>query len=132
MRLLWAHMLSPDLDEAKRALKDREGITAEDWESKIGSWHTGQPERGNILDLPKWAEAHGLDAAIWTALVPRFDKKDVSPSAEQVIGYLRGLTGTQRDAAKEYIERAPRQIDTEYRRRIEAALGWSVSKEHEQ
>jgi len=48
-----------------------------------------------------------------------------SPSAEEVIAHLNTLTGPQRDYAKQYIERAPRQIDTEYRRRIEATLGWS-------
>jgi len=76
-------------------------------------------------ELPKWAEARGLDAAIWTALGPKFNNKNVSPSAEQVIAHLRGLTGSARDNAKRYIERTPRQIDTAYRRRIEAALGWS-------
>jgi hypothetical protein len=66
-----------------------------------------------------------LDAAIWTALGPKFDHRELSPSADQVIQYLRRLTGTARDNAKQYIERAPRQIDTEYRRRIEADLGWT-------
>jgi hypothetical protein len=132
VRLLWALMLSSDLNTAKKALLGREGITAQDWESKIGSWQTGQPAPANIPDLPKWTEVHGLDAVIWTALGPRFHDEDVSPSADQVIGYLRTLTGPLRDTAKEYIERAPRQIDTEYRRRIEAALAWSFKREREQ
>ncbi len=110
VRLLWVLMLSPDLDAAKRALKDREGLTGQNWEVNIGCWQTGKSAPPNMPDLPNWAEAHGIDAVIWTALSPRFDKKDVSPSADQVIDYLRALTGTLRDSAKEYIERAPRQI----------------------
>jgi hypothetical protein len=125
VRLLWAHMLSVDLASAKRALRDREGITAKEWESTIGSWQRGEPAPASIPELARWADAHGLDAAIWTALEPKFDNRDVSPSADQVIQYLRKLTGTARDSAKQYIERAPRQIDTEYRRRIEADLGWT-------
>jgi hypothetical protein len=80
-----------------------------------------------IPDLPQWAEANGLDAAVWTALGPRFDGKNVSPSADAVIEYLRALTGPRRENAKRYIERTPRQIDTEYRRRIEVVLGWSCT-----
>lgn len=125
VRLLWAHMLLSDLDAAKQALKDREGITAKDWGPMIGAWQTGEPVPANISGLSKWADACGVDAAIWTALPPRFGGSEISPSADQVIEYLRGLTGTKRDSAKQYIECAPRQIDTEYRRRIEAVFGWT-------
>ncbi|MGD1082184.1 MAG: hypothetical protein ABR881_28030 [Candidatus Sulfotelmatobacter sp.] len=128
VRLLWAHMLLPDLASAKRALKDREGITAKDWESKIGAWQRGEAAPANIPDLPKWADAHGLDAAIWTALPPKFGDREVSPTVDQVIEHLRGLKGTARDNAKQYVERAPRQIDTEYRRRIEAVFGWTFNE----
>lgn len=128
VRLLWAHMLSADLPSAKKALRDREGITGEDWSSKIGSWQRGEAAPAGIPELPNWADAHGLDAAIWTALGPKFGGREVSTSVDQVIEYLGGLMGTARDNAKQYIERAPRQIDTEYRRRIEAALGWSFQE----
>jgi len=124
VRLLWAHMLPTSLQAAKEALRDRECITAKDWSSKIGSWQQGEPAPANMPELPNWAEAHGLDAAVWTALVTKFDDVQGVPSAEQILEYLRGLTGTARENAKRYIERTPRQIDTEYRRRIEAALGW--------
>jgi hypothetical protein len=52
---------------------------------------------------------------------PECSKDEKSPSVAKVIQYLRVRVGTERDHAKEYIEQTPRQIDTDYRRRIEAA-----------
>lgn len=125
IRLLWAHMLPVELSVAKEALCNREGIRARDPLAKIGSWQHGDSAPIHIPDLPKWAETKGLDAVVWTALGPKFGDANRSPSAHEVIEYLRGLRGPIREHAKEYIERAPRQIDTEYRREIEAAMGWS-------
>jgi len=117
-------MLPADLPAAKEALRSREGLTSKEWERDIGVWKSGDAVPDTIPDLPIWAKAHGLDAAIWTALGPKLD--DIaSPSADQVINYLRKLTGPARDYAERYIRCAPRQIDTDYRRRIEAELGWS-------
>jgi|SRR6185312_15092784 len=129
IKLLWAHMLPVDLSAAKVALRSREGITAANWLSRIGSWQHGDPAPDHIPELPAWADANGLDAVVWTALGPRFGKTDKSPSAEKVIEYLRGLRGLIRESAKQYIESAPRQIDTDYRRQIKAALGWSCRAE---
>jgi hypothetical protein len=126
-RLLWAKMTVTEISHARESLRDREGITTKQWHSPIGSWQRGDPVPDTFPTLASWAEARGVEAVIWTALGPKFEGKDKgqSPSAEEVIAHLRKLTGPQRDHAKQYIERAPRQIDTEYRRQIEAALGWS-------
>lgn len=125
VRLLWAQMRSTDLQSAREALRVREGISGNDWSSRIGSWQRQEVAPPNMPDLPSWVEAHGLDAVIWTALRPKFDGRDMSPSVDQVVEYLGGLTGTKRENARRYIECTPRQIETQYRRRIEAALGWS-------
>lgn len=124
-RLLWAHMLPVDLSVARESLRDRERIPQADCASRIGSWQLGGAAPVHIPDLPEWAEAQGLDAAIWTALGPQFRGEDRSPSIDEVIGYLRGIDGLIREQAKQYVERTPRQIDTDYRHQIEAALGWS-------
>jgi hypothetical protein len=123
--VLWAHMLCCNQDDARTALRDREGIRAANWESLIGSWERAEQSPSEIPELPRWAQAHDLDGIVWTALPAKFNDEDRPPSAEEVVGYLRGLSGNTLMRAREYVERAPRQIDTAYRRRIEAALGWS-------
>jgi hypothetical protein len=125
LRVLWAQMTSGDLLEAVRVLCKREGILERNCSSLIGSWQRGNTAPVNIPDLPAWADARGVDAVVWTALGPKFGTEDRSPSIDEVIQYLRGLTGPIRDHARHYIERTPRQIDTNYRRQIEATLGWS-------
>ena len=125
LTVLWAHMVPLDLAPAVRALCYREGIADQNCSSWIGSWNRGESAPRNIADLPVWAETHELDAVVWTALSPRFEGKARSPSADEVIDYLRGLREPLRRRATEYIQRAPRQIDTDYRRQITIALGWS-------
>ena len=95
------------------------------WLPRIGSWKHGDPAPRHIPELPQWAKARALDAVIWTALRPRFEGENRTPSVDEVITYLGGLMGTVRDYARQYVERTPRQIDTGYRRQIEATLGWS-------
>lgn len=124
-RLLWAHMIPVELSAARDALGDRESIRPVDRPSRIRSWRHGGAAPDHIPGLPEWADAHGLDAAVWTALRPRFRKEERSPSIDEVIEYLRGLSGPIREHARQYIQRAPRQIDTDFRRQIEATLGWS-------
>jgi hypothetical protein len=42
------------------------------------------------------------------------------------IKHLSGLTGRAREDAERYIRFTPEQIDTPYRRRIEAELHWTA------
>lgn len=123
VRLLWAPMDLTDLQAAKEALKLREGLTGKMWEKDIGCWGSGAPEPSLIHGLGAWAQAHGVEAVVWTALKPKFDIDPV-PSADSVVGYLAQLMGAKRDCAEQYVRRAPPQIDTRYRRRIESELGW--------
>lgn len=125
LTVLWAHMVSADLAAAVRALCNREGIADENCWSWIGSWNRGESSPRDIADLPAWAEAHEIDAVVWTALSPRFEGKARSPLAVEVIHYLSELREPLRRGARAYIERAPRQIDTDYRRQVATALGWS-------
>ena len=125
VRSLWAVMDVDDLVAARDALRKREGCK----ETDIAWWSLGSASPSNILELPHWAAAHDIEAAVWTGLPPKFGKDRHRPSIDEVLTHLRSMTGAARDAAEQYVRRAPRQIDTEYRRRIEAELGWSYQVE---
>ncbi len=127
LKVLWALMVPRDLAVAASALCKRKGIADKNCSSGIGSWKSGDSAPRDIADMPLWAEAHEVDAVVWTALGPRFNSNARSPSADAVIRYLDGLREPFRTRARQYIERAPRQIDTNYRRQIEAVLGWASS-----
>lgn len=125
VRSLWALMDHSELVAACEALRLREGIPKNDI-AAIGSWQHGGPSPNLIERLPEWAASRGIDAVVWTNLPAKFDgAKGSAPNCEQVINYLSELTGRVRDSAEQYIRFAPRQIDTQYRRKIEAVLHWT-------
>lgn len=126
VRSLWAVMDTTDIAVARRALGEREGIGAKSEGQSIGSWSSGQSSPKLIPELSEWAGSRGVHHVIWTALQPNFPDNGQTPTEEQVVQYLNGLTGTQRDNAERYVRFAPKQIDTAYRRRIEAALQWTA------
>ena len=124
VRSLWALMDSTDVDDARRQLREREGCIID----SIGYWPANNVVPSSIIDLPKWAECRSIDAIVWTALGSKWDGKEgVRPTADLVIEHLKSLRGTERDEAERYVRRAPRQIDTPYRRRIEAELQWTAA-----
>lgn len=125
VRLLWAQMEVTELDVAREALRDREGITARDWAPLIGSWQRESPGPALIAELPSWASAHGIEALVWTALGPKSGDEPRVPSEDEVVAHLDSLRGSRRDNAERYIRCTPPQVDTKYRRSIEAKLGWT-------
>ena len=126
VRSLWAVMdhTVADITEAREALRNREGerVSIE----HIGHWSKGGNSPELIFDLSEWATSHGVEGVVWTALPSKFPNVEKqTPTIEQVLEHLGAMTGTARDTAERYIRCAPRQIDTPYRRRIEAALQWT-------
>jgi hypothetical protein len=124
IRSLWALMSVTDLEEAKEALADREGRKGPNKAEKIGYWSPRWQSGTSAEVIGKWASnVVGVDAVIWADMDVSFDHPDL---ADKVITHLRSLSYEKCQNAERYIRRAPRQIDTEVRRRIEKELGWSA------
>ena len=122
----WVLMEAVDLASAVEALRLREGIPLKNVGKHIGRWSRGDTAPATIPVLSDWADEHGVTDVVWTGLPPKFSDHEIKPSAEQVVTYLAGLSGEQLQRAEQYVRLAPRQIDTQYRRQIESALGWSA------
>lgn len=118
---LWALMDTDDLAAARGALSEREGAPVD----RIGAWNAGQDSPPLLPSLRDWAELRKVDAVIWTALSARFGGENKQVGAEEIVGYLSGLTGAMRDNAERYVRKAPVQIDTAIRRMVEQRLGWT-------
>jgi hypothetical protein len=133
VRSLWAVLNSRNLDEAREALRKREGIPSKNANTHIGVWEASkQVPTDDIRNrIDTWAKPVKLDAVIWTDLPAKFKNLEgkvqdgLVPTAEQVVLHLSGLKGAERNSAENYIRLTPRQIDTVYRRHIEAELGWT-------
>lgn len=127
VRSLWAIMDTSDPEKARSTLRVREGIPEKNEKRDIGLWTVKEKVPPTILDLPAWAKAHSIDAVVWTALPHKFFKEDSAKiaSSKDIVEHLANLTGSTRDEAEHYARNAPPQIDTEYRRVIEAKLGWT-------
>ena len=123
VRSLWALMDVEDLEKAREHLGAREQIPEKRWRDLIGAWPENRSEC--ILGLEEWARTRQLDAVVWTALDSNF-KEEGSSLEYQVTEHLQSLRDAELEKAKRYVRCAPRQIDTEVRRRLEADFGWSA------
>lgn len=126
----WSLLDVPDLVTARDKLGVREYKDAgPTWIAKnIGVWSGADGmSRGLEADtIAAWAKPRELGGAVWTSLPPKFGGVDDEvPSVDDVIAYLDALRGAERDEAEKYVRKAPLQIDTPYRQRIAAALGWT-------
>lgn len=128
VRSLWAVMDTNNPEQARIALRKREGIPAKRENDFVGVWMPGTCPPPTIVGLPEWADARNVKAVVWTNLPHKFDEDepDKIASSDDIADYLAGLTGSLRDDAEHYIRNAPSQIDTAYRRVIEARLGWTA------
>lgn len=66
--------------------------------------------------IAAWIRKQGFDAAIWTAIGPRFPYGPFS--VESALAYLRGAQGEVRKKAFEYIRNAPKHVRTPVRERF--------------
>jgi hypothetical protein len=122
---LWARMTATDLATARESLRARERVPTQNMTRDIDAWCRGDPSPRLIPNLSEWAQSKRLDAVVYTNLGPNFHLDGQLPTADEVVGYLRNLKGVTRDEAEEYVRKAPTQVNTAYRRAIEAALSWT-------
>ena len=125
----WALMNTPDIAQAVTSLREREEIRKKYEHRDIGVWQTGDDPPPLITGLPEWAVHHGVGAVIWTNLGHKFDAMTRPSKEDEVVEYLKGLTGQRRKVAEEYVRRAPRQVNTAYRRKIVEKLGWGCTED---
>lgn len=121
---LWALMETADLATAVEELRSREGILMKNVEKHVCRWSAGQPSPRLIPGLSEWANIHDVAHVVWTGLPSKFNGAEITPSLEQVVEYLKALTGEERERAERYIRLAPKQISTQYRNHIESLLRW--------
>ena len=123
----WTRLTVGSIDAARRALADREGVCLSKHAQSIGHWSLKDAsQHRESAGIGEWARAKGVDAAVWTALQPRFNGERVTPTREEVVARLRSLEGPERTKAEEYVRKAPPQIRTAYRKTIELELGWTA------
>lgn len=127
VRTLWALMATDDLDKAKNSLLTREGIPESKLDTLIASVTSQEQATDSIkLIIQSWAQSLKLDAVIWTNLPPKYNDTDGQvPTIDEAVSYLHNIDINTRTAAEEYIRKAPKQIDTDYRRRFETEFGWT-------
>ncbi len=117
---VWVEMDSDDPEAAKELLRIREG---KPHRHHIGLWREGDPDPGSLPGLTGWAAAREVNAVIWTDLPPKLQGEDGRiPSVDEVVSYLQALPEEPKALAIEYIQRAPKQIDTAYRREMARRL----------
>jgi hypothetical protein len=124
-KTLWALSDCANVKDACQNLADREMTSP----NNVSSWETRQgiPGKGPGKTIAQWCFEKGLDSAIWTSLSSK-DRNNNNRlmSSDEVIAYLRSLKDSKR--AEEYIRNTPSQIDTAYRQRIRAELGWTDNR----
>jgi hypothetical protein len=129
VRALWALMVATDLGVARAELAKREGTDVKN----ISCWpdEVLPKEVGEVVEA--WAKEKALDGVVWTALSPKFNNEDCRmPGVDEVLKHLGKLSHSDYAAwncAQEYVRKAPRQIDTEWRRRMECEFGWTPISE---
>ncbi|MGH7824336.1 MAG: hypothetical protein ACREQ7_04065 [Candidatus Binatia bacterium] len=127
VRTYWALLEATDLETAKSDLAAREGIKDRNIEHSIGYWDKSSTNSygSGAADIGGWAQTMNLDIVVWTNLQVGFKtSRGTLPPPSEVLKYLRDLSHAKRRLAEEYVRKAPAQIDTEYRRRIENEFGW--------
>jgi len=95
-------------------------------EHEILGARNGQSPRDGCGRIRRLGSTQRLDGVVWTNLPCKFNGVNGAiPTEDDVADSLRALEGEQCDLAEEYVRKAPREVDTPHRRRIEREFGWT-------
>jgi hypothetical protein len=127
-RSLWTLLDVKTTEEAAEALRSREDCKP----NGISLWKKGGPEPKDVIDgrIARWATRLELDAVVWTKLGPQWmegnRKVQRMPELEEVLAKLKDWGEPRGTYARLYLQMAPKQIDTPYRRAIFKEYGFTV------
>lgn len=122
-RTYWAVSGLTDLDAVRRNLQKREGaldLDAMHWLTRVDAHNANNQVVDNVR---VWLDEHAaVDAVVWTGLRVTLDGDVVA----KAVGYLAALDpkGTVFPKAREYVTKAPPQIQTRVRREMQQR-GWT-------
>lgn len=128
----WTPFHHDDINAARQQLAEREGCGTQYIGLLAPSGRTESALPPALLDgLKSWMESKNLNGVVWTELPCGWKARPGHlPTLDEVCAYLEGLIERGEHAnAEEYIRRAPRQIDTPYRKEIEQRFGWTPLSE---
>jgi hypothetical protein len=130
----WTELDVTSIHKAREHLAGVEGVTAKDRLSRIGFW-SPQESFGRVkdvtIDIGIWANAIGLDGAVWTDLKPNLpDDKAQRYSMNLPAAVIQqierhGSNPVWLSEARDYVEKAPLQITTLCRGAMNERFGWS-------
>lgn len=121
----WAASKFSDIENARKDLMRREGTKLCYVESLCVS-ECNAPEENVKHIIQRWCEEKQWDGALWTALPAEDrDKKKWSSIPDGPFSYLSSISDPcTKERAKEYVENAPPNINTEVRKMARSRLGW--------
>lgn len=84
------------------------------------------PNQPDVFDSIKdWCKQRGYKVVVWTALDSQFEEKvGKKYSPTNALKYLRDLPEPKKVKAKEYIKRAPVEVETEFRKLFNSVEGF--------
>ena len=119
-----AAMAATDLGTARAQLREREKVSNDhpEWIGSIPAPDGGREEPR----IAAWLASQPFDAAVWTALPPKFGNVNGRvPGIAEALALLAAKQGDARQHAQDYVRCIPPSIMTAYRRQFEQQLGWT-------
>lgn len=125
----WILLNQPTVELARANLGYREYPKAtRKWiDESIGFWDRESDARHGMEadNIVAWALTQELDGVVWTNLPYGFKAtRGVLPAIDEVLAHLTHLDAAAQSAARNYVQDAPKEVDTAYRKKIAERFNW--------